>query len=149
MKIIEIRKTQTTVLVAETDKPPRKDPRIKAAPKIRQLYWCDFPKDAQLPEFWKTRAVLIMSFRNSLHGAVTVLPCSGQDQGDNKWAYKLPVTIDGAPSWAICDKPTSIAVSRLSTHRTGIVRLSEAEFNPVLDMMLTWLTPGKTIGNPP
>src|SRR5262245_57179109 len=114
MKITEsryLKVTEIEVRVLAEEKPPRLQPRIKAAPKIRQLYWCDFPKDAQLPEFWKTRAVLIMSFRNALHGTVTVLPCSSQDQGDNKWAYRLKTTIDGEPSWAICDKPMSFAVS--------------------------------------
>lgn len=92
--------------------------------------------------------MLIVSYRNMLYGTVTVLPCSGQKQEDNKWAYRLPRTVDGKPSWAICDKPMSLAVSRLSADKGGIVRLTEAEFKPALDMMLTWLTPGKTIGNP-
>lgn len=145
MKVIEVVETQTTIIVAGEEKPPRVAPRVTAAPKIRQLYWCNFPKDAQLPEFWKTRAALIVSYRNTLHGAVTLIPCSGQDQTGNKWAYKLPKSVDGKPSWAICDKPTSLAVSRLSPEKSGIVRLTEEEFKPVLDLMLTWLTPGKTI----
>ena len=144
MKIIEVFQTETTIVVGDAlDKPARVQPRVKAAPKIRQLYWCDFPKDAQLPEFWKTRAVLIMSARNTLHGAVTIVPCSGQEQPGNKWAYKLGTTIDGKPSWAICDKPTTLAVSRLSIGKAGLVRLSEEEFNPALALMLSWLTPGK------
>jgi mRNA interferase MazF len=143
MKIIEVKKIVTTVVVAEAeDKPTRVHPRVTAAPKIRQLYWCDFPKDAQLPEFWKTRAVLIMSFRNTLSGAVTLIPCSGQDQPGNKWAYKLSTTIDGKSSWAICDKPTSLAVSRLSVGKAGMIRVPEPEFNEVLALMLKWLTPG-------
>lgn len=60
--------------------PPRIPPRVKAAPSIRQLYWCDFPHDAQLPEFWKRRPVVVVSFKNTLSGAVTVIPCSSQDQ---------------------------------------------------------------------
>jgi mRNA interferase MazF len=124
----------------ETDKPPRVQPRIKAAPKIRQLYWCDFPRDAHLPEFWKCRAVLIVSFKNTLSGAVTVIPCSKQQQGTNPWAYGLTTFVDGiGPSWAICDKPTTVAVSRLSVDGCGINRLPEAEFNPILALMLRWL----------
>lgn len=142
MKVVEIVEKTTKILVVEEEKPPRVNPRIKSAPKIRQLYWCDFPKDAQLPEFWKTRSVLIMSFRSTLYSAVTVLPCSGQDQTGNSWAYKLPRTIDGKSSWAICDKPTTFAVSRLTMEKKGIVRLTEEEFNPALQLMLKWLTPG-------
>jgi hypothetical protein len=39
------------------------------------------------------------------------IPCSSQDQAGNPWAYALKTTIDGKhPSWAICDKPTTVAV---------------------------------------
>jgi len=135
---------ETTVAVAISDatddRPPRVKPRLKSAPKIRELFWCDFPKDAQLPEFWKTRAVLIVSHKNTLFGAVTVIPCSGQEQPGNRWAIELPVTIDGLPSWAICDKPTSFAVSRLSSGKR-IVRLSEEQYAPILDRMLVWVDP--------
>lgn len=119
--------------------PPRVPNRIKAVPKIRQLYWCDFPEDAQLPEFWKQRPVIIVSFKNTLQGAVTVIPCSSQSQTNNLWAYKLVTTIDGTDSWAICDKPTTIAVSRLSAHRDGIKRLPELEFNDILAILFRWL----------
>jgi hypothetical protein len=50
------------------DKPPRVQPRILAAPKIRQIYWCDFWLDAHLPEMWKTRPVVVVSYKNTLHG---------------------------------------------------------------------------------
>lgn len=119
--------------------PPRVKPRVKAVPTIRQLYWCDFPEDAHLPEFWKRRPVLIVSFKNFLSGAVTVIPCSSQDQGSNKWAYSLTTTIDGSPSWAICDKPTTVAVSRLSADKSGVKRLPEDEFNAILAILFKWL----------
>ncbi|WP_375428583.1 type II toxin-antitoxin system PemK/MazF family toxin [uncultured Sphingomonas sp.] len=109
------------------------------APKIRQLYWCDFPQDAQLPEFWKRRPVIIISYRNTLYGAVTVIPCSTQDQTGNKWALPLVTSIDGRASWAICDKVMTVAVSRLSVDRSGIRAMSATEFDQVLTLMLAWL----------
>jgi mRNA interferase MazF len=93
--------------------PPRPPPRIKSAPKIRQLYWCDFPQDAQLPEFWKRRPIIILSYKNSLYGAVLVVPCSTQGQPENPWAFSLQTTIDGKAACAICDKPTTVALGRL------------------------------------
>jgi len=45
--------------------PPRVQPRIKAAPKHGQIYWCDFWLDAQLPEMWKTRPVVVVSYKNT------------------------------------------------------------------------------------
>lgn len=121
--------------------PPRVRPSLKAAPAIRELYWCDLPRDAQLPEFWKCRPVIIMSFRNTLSGAVTVIPCSTAKQPDNPWAVRLSKTVDGrfGEAWAICDKPMTVAVSRLKLDRRGKLRLSEAEFNPVLARLLEWL----------
>ena len=62
--------------VADEDRPPRIPARIGVSPSIRQLYWCDFPRDAHLPEFWKRRPVIIISYKNTLSGAVTVIPCS-------------------------------------------------------------------------
>jgi mRNA interferase MazF len=106
---------------------------------VRQLYWCDFPQDAQLPEFWKRRPVIILSYRNTLHGAVTVIPCSTQAQAGNNWAFPLQTTIDGRAAWAICDKITSVAVSRLVPDKNGIVRMPEAEFEDMLRITLEWL----------
>jgi mRNA interferase MazF len=119
--------------------PPKVAPRLTGAPKIRQLYWCDFPQDAQLPEFWKRRPVIILSYRNTLHGAVTVVPCSTQAQPGNKWAFPLQTTIDGRAAFAICDKMSTVAVSRLVPDKGGIVRMPEAEFDDMLRLVLAWL----------
>lgn len=119
--------------------PPKIPPRLIAAPRIRQLFWCDFPQDAQLPEFWKRRPVIILSYRNTLHGAVTVVPCSTQAQAGNAWAFPLRTTIDGRAAWAICDKIGTVAVSRLVPDKNGMVRMPEAEFDEMLGMVLNWL----------
>lgn len=121
------------------DAPPKIGPSITARPRVRQLYWCRFPKDAELPEFWKPRPIIVLSHNNSLYGAVTVVACSTQDQGSNRWAYLLQNTIDGTKAWAICDKPTTVAVSRLTQHKDGIKRVSEEEFNGVLGLVLDWI----------
>ncbi|WP_282611269.1 type II toxin-antitoxin system PemK/MazF family toxin [Pelagibius sp. Alg239-R121] len=119
--------------------PPQVEPKLKAAPKIRQLYWCKFPEDAQLPEFWKLRPVIIISKASRLYGAVTVIPCSTQAQKGNKWAFPLRTTIDGRAAWAICDKLSTYAVSRLVPAKTGINRLPVDEFNELLQVVLDCL----------
>lgn len=129
MKVVEAAKA--TIVTEEAEKPPRVAPKLKARPSIRQLYWCDFPQDAQLPEFWKRRPVVIVSYKNTLSGAVTVVPCSSQDQTDNEWAVRLKTTIDGGDSWAICDKLTTVAVSRLtptSMESSGFRKLNLTPF---------------------
>lgn len=129
MKVVEAAKA--TIVTEEAEKPPRVAPKLKARPSIRQLYWCDFPQDAQLPELWKRRPVVIVSYKNTLSGAVTVVPCSSQDQTDNEWAVRLKTTIDGGNSWAICDKLTTVAVSRLtptSMESSGFRKLNLTPF---------------------
>ena len=126
-------------MTTNTQTPPRLPPRIKSAPKIKQVYWCDFPEDAQLPEFWKCRPVIILSYKNTLSGAVTVIPCTTQDQNNNKWGFHLSTTLDDGNGWAICDKPTTVAVSRLSIDKEGIKNLPDDEFNEMLSLVLKWL----------
>lgn len=125
--------------MADEEKPPKLPPRLKAAPKVRQFYWCDFPRDAQLPELWKRRPVIVLSLNNALHGAATVVPCSTQAQTDPRRAFPLRTTIDGRAAWAICDKPTTVAVSRLVQDKNGIVRMHEDEFHEMLRLVLALL----------
>ena len=118
--------------------PPKVKPKIKSAPKIRQMYWCDFPNDAQNPEFWKRRPVIVISANARLTGSVTVIPCSTQAQ-TSKWAFPLHTTIDGKAAWAICNYPTTIAVSRLIPHKSQIIRMPEGEFNDMLSLIHSYL----------
>ncbi len=89
---------------------------------------------------WKTRPVLILSYRNTLSTICTVIPVStNEDNAQDKWAYELPIQLEeGRTSWAICNQPTSAAVSRLAAFKV-VPRLSEAQFNPVLAKVLDWL----------
>ncbi len=123
----------------EFPKPPKIQPRIKSAPKIRQLYWCDFPADAHLPEFWKRRPVIVLSKTATLHGAVVVVPCSTDADQDPRLAVPLRTTIDGRAAWAICDKPTTVAVSRLVASHGEIRRMPQDEFEEVLARVLDLL----------
>jgi len=66
--------------------PPRVAPKVKAAPRIRQIYWCRLPTDAELPELWKIRPVIIISYRNRLYGAVTMIPTTTVAQDSDPWA---------------------------------------------------------------
>jgi mRNA interferase MazF len=122
-------------------KPPKVKPRVVAAPKIRQVYWCDFPEDAHLPEMWKTRPVVILSFKNSLEGHCTIAACSTEPQMGKsaEWAHTLSVSFDGRQTWVVCNHIYTIAVSRLSPDGSGIPRLPEPEFNEILKRVLAWL----------
>lgn len=125
--------------IDDDTKPPRVAPRLKAAPKIRNVYWCDLPRDAQLPEFWKTRPVLILSKKSTLYGATTVLPFTTKSQPDNPSAYHLASPIDGTSSWVVCNHILTVAVSRLSPPDRVIPRVSQEDFDKILALMFSHL----------
>lgn len=83
--------------------------------------------------------MVILSYRATLFGSVTVIPCSTQAQQDPRLAFPLRTTIDGRAAWAICDKPTTVAVSRLLPDKNGIVRMPEDEFHALLRIVLDLL----------
>jgi mRNA interferase MazF len=121
------------------DPPPRVTPKVIGAPRIRQVYWCRLPTDAELPELLKVRPGIVVSFHNTLYGAVTVIPTTTVEQPANKWAFKLTTSLDPSKvSWAICDKPMTLAVSRLEPRRV-IPRVTQQEFEQVLSRLLAWL----------
>jgi len=119
--------------------PPGVAPRIIAAPKLRQLYWCEFWHDARLPEMWKTRPVVVLSYKNTLHGPCLVIPTTTQPQGDSPWAFQLSGNVDGQISWAICNHLYTVSPSRFSQIRGRIPRISEKEFNEILRRVNDWL----------
>jgi mRNA interferase MazF len=124
----------------EDDRPPKISPVLTYAPKIREVYWCRFWKDAQLPEMWKERPVIIISYKNTLTGPCLVVPTTTKDQTGNRWAHKLSFKTDGsAESWVICNQPSTVAPSRLAPFKGKMPMVSEAEFNQILGLVLSWL----------
>lgn len=122
------------------ERPPWVKPRITAAPKIRQVYWCDFWADARLPEMWKTRPVIVISYKNTLYGPCLVLPTSTEPHDDaDPWACKLATRIEGVQSWALCNMLVTVSPSRFSQFRGKIPLLPEADFNDVLTRVIKWL----------
>jgi mRNA interferase MazF len=121
------------------ERPPWIKPRITAAPKIRQVYWCDFWADSRLPEMWKTRPVVVVSYKNTLHGPCLVVPTSTEPQDDNRWAHKLAEKIDGVQSWAVCNQPSTVSPSRFTQFSGRIPVMGVADFNAILGLLNKWL----------
>ena len=119
--------------------PRRILPRIKAAPKIRQIYWCDFGSSPILPEMGKIRPALIISFRNSLSGHCLVLPVSSgkQEKASEPWAHQLWNGVEADKhSFVICNHLYTVATARLQPFDAArIPRLGEAEFKDILEKM--------------
>lgn len=127
-------------MVKIEEKPPWVKPRIVAAPKIKQIYWCDYWTDAHLPEMWKTRPIIVISHKNTLHGVSLVLPLSTEPANEkNPWAVKLNFVIQDDQSYVICNQPSSVAASRLSQFKGKIPVLPQDEFDQVLDLFTEWI----------
>jgi mRNA interferase MazF len=122
-------------------RPPRVTPSIKAAPAIRQVYWCDFWEDTRLPEMWKRRPIIVLSYKNSLYGPCSVIACSTDPQEGKsaEWAHALSISLDGRTTSAVCNHIYTVSPSRLHVDKGGIRRLPEAEFNLILTKVLKWL----------
>jgi mRNA interferase MazF len=124
----------------EPEQPPRRvQPRIVAAPKHGQLYWCDFWLEAHLPEMWKTRPVVVLSYKNSLSGPCLVVPLTTAPQGGSPWAWELSTAIDGRRHWVLCNHLYTVAPSRLSQIKGKIPRVTNGEFNEILQRVQAWL----------
>ncbi|WP_336287438.1 type II toxin-antitoxin system PemK/MazF family toxin [Bartonella sp. CB60] len=129
---------QKSDLNAPYQKPTHIKPRIKSAPRIRQVFWCDFPHDAILPEFWKKRPVLILSKNAKLYGNVIVLPFTTKSQPNNPAAYPLQSPIENKKAWIICNYVTTVSVSRLSCSHT-VPRFPKEDFEKVITLMFQYL----------
>ena len=119
------------------DLPPRVPPRIRSNPAPRQVYWCDFPEDAQLPEMWKRRPVVILSRRPTLYGVASVVPLTSKSQPDNPLAHPLPDPLGrGGTSWAVCSHLTAVAVSRLGMAGNRPPKVAPGDFTAILRLVL-------------
>lgn len=124
------------------ERPPYVKPKIVAAPKIRALYWCDFWKDALLPEMWKKRPVLVVSYKNTLSGPCSVLALSTDKQEglSAAWAHKLSFQIEaGRDSYVVCNHIYTVSPSRFEQVGGKVPRLNEEEFNTILGKLFMWL----------
>lgn len=121
------------------DKPKWVKPRISAAPKIRQVYWCDFWRDAMLPEMWKRRPVIVTSYKNTLFGPCLVIPLSTNPQDQNAWSHKLSVQFEGIQAWAVCNHLSTVSPSRFSDFSGRIPLVPEVDFNAILALVGRWL----------
>jgi mRNA interferase MazF len=124
-------------MAEDLQKPPWVKPSIIAAPKIRQVYWCDFWQDARLPEMWKRRPVVVVSYKNSLNGPCLVVPLSTVPQDANVWSFSL--VVEGVNCWAVCNQPSTVSPSRFTPFKGKIPVLPVREFNQILEILTKWL----------
>ena len=123
----------------EEDAPIRVEPLIKSAPRARQIYFCDLPKNARKPEFWKRRPVLIISRTSTLYGHFTALPMTTVKQNENKWAYKINSPLEDQEAWVICNHIISLSCSRLHPNNNSIPKLDSETFDTVMKLAIEGL----------
>jgi len=125
--------------MTENGGPVRVEPRVRSAPRIRQVYWCDFPEDAIHPEFWKRRPVPVMSRKARLYGNVTVLPITTKSQPDNPAAYGMVSPLGGGCAWVICDCITTLSVGRPIQPGSHIPRAGQEDFDGIVALVMKHL----------
>ena len=81
----------------------------------------------------------MLSMNATLYSSVVVVPCSTSADQNPKLAFPLRTTIDGRAAWAICDKPTTVAVSRLAPTHGVVMRMPQDEFDEMLAVVLRLL----------
>jgi mRNA-degrading endonuclease toxin of MazEF toxin-antitoxin module len=92
-----------------------------------------------MPEMWKTRPVVVLSYKNTLHGPCLVVPTTTDPQGNSPWAWELSISIDGRRNRVICNHLYTVAPSRLSPEKGRISRVPNVEFNEILKRVTAWL----------
>lgn len=96
-----------------------------------------------LPEMHKRRPVVVMSYKNTLHGHCLVVPTSTDPQEGKSadWAHPLSIKPDGRrDTWVVCNHLYTVSTSRFSPPGQGAIpRVPEDEFNVILTKVLKWL----------
>lgn len=117
------------------DQPPRHKPKLSGAPRIMQIYMCQYPpaEHQHLPEFWKTRPVVILSRKSTLSGVATVVPLTSRSQDDDRFSVYVRSPLDGRDAWAICNHITTVAVSRLAPpHKRAVPKMEAEDFQKIV-----------------
>src|SRR5258708_7464816 len=73
-EMLHLRGGYSTLRYAAEHSAPVFRETLKAAPRIRNVYWCGLPRDMRQPEFWKARPVAVNSPQNLLTGPILGCP---------------------------------------------------------------------------
>ena len=57
-------------------------------------------------------------------------------------------SVDDTESWAICDKPAPVAISRLHPERKGKRRVPQEDFTAVPALLFGWLPASPALAQP-
>ena len=109
-------------------------PRIKTAPRIRQVYWCDYPapEHTEPPEFSKCRPVVVLSRSATLYGVVTVVPMTTKPQRDDKFSVQLVSPLGDRKAWVVCNHVHTVSTRRLSSPAGVVPRIPDDVFQAIL-----------------
>ncbi|MYG43031.1 MAG: type II toxin-antitoxin system PemK/MazF family toxin [Rhodobacteraceae bacterium] len=114
--------------------------RINSAPKIKQVYWCEFPPQGGRidPEFFDPHPVIILSRRRTLWGVVTVVPVTTRPQNDSEKNYwvEIQAPFKDEPAWVLCNHITTVSTKRLRVDRKGIKTIPENSFQEIVQKVL-------------
>ncbi|MDE0304226.1 MAG: type II toxin-antitoxin system PemK/MazF family toxin [Albidovulum sp.] len=119
---------------ASTKTPGTRNIRIKSAPKIRQVFWCNYPEleHTEIPEFYKRRPVVVISRKSTLYGVATIVPITGKPQKDSQNSLRIRSPINGRDAWIVCNHVHTVSTRRLDVPAGGIPRIPDDVFQEIL-----------------
>lgn len=97
----------------------RRDRLILSVPRVGEVYWVDFPRDAYAPEFEGEHPGIVIRGARRLHDPCIVVPLTSRDQQSRAHALELtknpnPVgRRSGIRVWAVCDHLYTVPLARL------------------------------------
>ena len=105
----------------------RRDRLVVSVPRVSEVYWVDFPRDAYAPEFEGEHPGIVVRGARRLHDPCIVVPLTSRDQLGRAHSLELSRNPNplgrqsGIRVWAVCDHIYTVALGRLRplTDRTG------------------------------
>ena len=97
--------------------PAKRVMALQSVPRFGQVFWVDFPDDFITPEFGPPHPGIVIRAARFMDEPCMVVPMTTVDQGEAKYAYKLPRNPNPKErerqTWAVCDHIYTVALERL------------------------------------
>jgi uncharacterized protein YifN (PemK superfamily) len=94
----------------------RRQHNLHGTPRVGQVFWVDFPKDAYSPEFVGEHPAVVVRAAQRMSDTCIVVPLTHSQNVNTPHAHKLmknPNKQDKNDAWAVCSHLYTVALGRL------------------------------------
>lgn len=118
--------------------------RLRSVPRVRQVYWVEFPNENIPPEFKGEHPGLVVRAAKHLRDACVVLPITSATQRIGTHFHQLRINpnpngeMEGLISYVVCDHMYTVNIIRmrplLSINKSPIFpKVNEEDFNEICE----------------